>query len=103
MATEAETPSVVELVNVSEGGLGIVGVRALRVGDIHYFRMTRWNEAPLKGVVCWVDSAEGRAYAGIQFVDLSETQRRALKELVRKFDAEDWGGAASAPGGGTGK
>jgi hypothetical protein len=88
----AASPFVVEVANVSEGGLCIVSVRTIDVGSTFFFKVTQWTGEPLQGVVRWVESFGGPTYAGIQFISVSEVQLAALKELVRSFDKEDWGG-----------
>ena len=85
------SPFVVEVANVSEGGICIVSVRTIDVGTTFYFKLSQWSEAPLQGIVRWVEQFGGPAYAGIQFVSMSETQRLALRRLVTSIDLEDWG------------
>jgi len=85
------TPFVVEVANVSEGGLCIVSVRTIEVGASIFFKLSQWTEAPLQGVVRWVEHFGGPTYAGIQFQGVTETQRLALRKLVDSIDIEDWG------------
>jgi hypothetical protein len=88
---QPSNPFVVEIVNVSESGLGVVSVRDLDVGGEYYFRLPDWNRAPLKGVVRWVENYGGPTYAGVELVELSDEAARALRELVAKYDRSDWG------------
>ena len=87
------SPFVVEVANVSEGGLCIVSVRTIDIGTAFYFKLSQWTEAPLHGVVRWVEQYGGPTYAGIQFEAVSEAQRVALRKIVESMDVEDWGEA----------
>jgi PilZ domain len=84
-------PFVVEVVNVSDNGLGTVGVKSMAIGQEFYFKVTGWNVAPLKGVVRWIEGFEGPTYAGVEFIEMDADQTAALHELIGKFDVEDWG------------
>lgn len=84
-------PFVVEVANVSEGGLCIVSVRGIEVGENFFFKLSQWTEAPLQGVVAWVEQFGGPTYAGVQFVNVTERQRIALRKTVEAIDIEDWG------------
>lgn len=86
------SPFVVEVANVSEGGLCIVSVRNIDVGTSLYLRLSQWDEAPLHGVVRWVEQYGGPTYAGVQFDGVTDRQSAALRALVTSIDREDWGG-----------
>ena len=87
----ASSPFVVEVANVSEGGLCIVSVRPIEIGSTFFLKPSQWSEAPLHCVVRWVEQYGGPAYAGVQFEGVNEAQRHALRKLVAAFDVEDWG------------
>jgi hypothetical protein len=93
----SSSPFVVEVANVSEGGLCIVSVRTIDVGSAFYFKLSQWTEAPLHGIVRWVENTGGPTYAGIQFESMNESQRSALRKLVATFDIEDWGKTSGDP------
>ena len=85
-------PSTVEIVNVSESGLGVVSFVRMEPSARYQFRLQGWTEAPLEGVVRWAEIGDVRTYAGIEFVAPSDRQLAALRELIARFDEEDWGG-----------
>jgi hypothetical protein len=90
---QSSNPFVIEIVNVSESGVGIVSVRDLDVGAEFFFRLPDWDRPPLRGVVRWVENYGGPTYAGIEFVELGDDAAQALRALVAKFDESDWGTA----------
>jgi len=88
---QTSQPFVVEIVNVSESGLGIVSVRDLEVGAEFLFRLPDWTGVPLRGVVRWIENYGGPSYAGVEFVEIGKAQADALREFVAKMDQTDWG------------
>jgi len=85
------TPFVVEVVNVSESGLGIVSVRDLSIGAEFYLTLADFSGAPLHGIVRWIDTGGGPIYAGIEFLEIDPEQAKALRGLVAAIDKEEWG------------
>jgi hypothetical protein len=91
VAGAAESPFVVEVVNISHGGLGLVGVKTMNIGDTFFFKITGWTGAPLKGIVRWTEGSGGPTYSGIEFLEMTDAERKILGTLVGRFDTEDWG------------
>ena len=88
---EAEPFGTVEVVNVSESGLGVVSLSPMRPGQRFRFKLPSWNEPPIEGVVRWSDVGDVQTYAGIEFSSPSLSQMEALRALIARFDREDWG------------
>lgn len=83
--------ATVEVINVSESGLGLVSLSPMQQGAIYSFKFAGWSEAPVEVVVRWSDIGQVQTYAGVEFVKLTEQQNAALTELIARFDKEDWG------------
>jgi len=83
--------TTVEIVNVSEHGLGVVSLSPMRPSARYRFKLQGWTETPLDGVVRWSEVGDVKTYAGIEFVGLTRKQELALRELVARYDREDWG------------
>ena len=84
-------PTTVEIVNVSETGLGIVSLSPMQPSARYRFRPQGWMEAPLDGIVRWSEIGEVQTYAGVEFVAPTRKQQIALRELIARYDREDWG------------
>ena len=88
---EARPVGTVEIVNVSESGLGIVSLTPMHAGARYLFKLPAWTEPPIEGVVRWADVGDVQTYAGVEFVDPTAAQLEALRALIARFDTEDWG------------
>jgi PilZ domain-containing protein len=88
--------SNVEIVNISISGLGAISLSPMQRGSHYLFRFPGWTELPIAGVVRWADEGEVQSYVGIEFVSPTEKQLAALRELIARYDKEDWGGEDSA-------
>src|SRR5690349_18467544 len=82
----------VEIVNVSENGLGLVSFAPMRPPQRYRFKPQGWTESPIEGVVRWSEVGEIQTYAGVEFVSPTAQQLRALRDLIDRYDKEDWGG-----------
>ena len=92
-ALEDEEPiGTVEIVNVSESGLGIVSLAAMHPDTRYRFKLPAWPQPPIEGIVRWADVGDVQTYAGIEFVKPSAEQLAALRALIARYDREDWGG-----------
>jgi len=85
-------PANVEIVNISETGLGVVSLSPMKPSARFRFKLQGWTEAPLEGIVRWVEVGDIQTYAGIEFVTPTRKQQIALRELIGRYDREDWGG-----------
>lgn len=88
---DPESAISVEIANISEAGVGIVSFKPMYPGEYYVIQFTAWKELPIGGVVRWSDVGEVQTYAGIQFVAPSKQQLAALRELIARYDKEDWG------------
>ena len=90
--SSVDAAATVEIVNVSESGLGIVSQSPMRPGERYRFKFAGWTHDPVEGVVRWSEVGKTQTYAGIQFVLPTVAQSLALRELIGRYDEEDWGG-----------
>ncbi len=88
---DAEPSGTVEIVNVSESGLGVVSLTPMPPGARFRFKLPAWPHAPIEGIVRWSDVGEVQTYAGIEFVAPTPLQAEALRALIARYDKEDWG------------
>lgn len=84
-------PANVEIVNISENGMGVVSLLPMQPAARFRFKLQSWTESPLQGVVRWSEIGEVQTYAGIEFVAPTRKQQIALRELIERYDREDWG------------
>jgi hypothetical protein len=89
--TTVDESATVEIVNVSEDGLGIVSQSPMRPGERYRFKFAGWAQEPVDGVVRWSEVGKAQTYAGIEFESPTLAQSLALRELIGRYDKEDWG------------
>jgi hypothetical protein len=90
--SEPDNFMTVEIVNVSQSGLGVVSLSPMPLNGRYRIKFPGWTSSPLEGVVKWSDVGEIKTYAGIEFVAPTIEQLARLRELIARYDREDWGG-----------